>query len=404
MNDHESSQIIYFDNAATSYPLPPSVVSAVKNSMVFCGGNPGRGAHTLAMRSTEEVYACREELAEFFSAEPENVVFTLNTTHALNMAIKGLLGHNGKVTGSVPYRPTVVIGDMEHNSVLRPVSALADEGMIRYRVAELPTTQRELKFTLPSLTRSIDKNTAVLILAHSSNICSRTLPLSEIGAYCKRNKIIFVVDAAQSAGHENINMREMNIDILCIPGHKGLLGPMGSGAMILGDSFARSTPLGTLTEGGNGVNSRETKMPDSSPERYESGTLPLPAISGLREGLRIVKAFGTDRISEHEKKLFLRASDMLSSLPSVKIYAPDMQGGVLLFNIKGKDSDTVSGLLNERGIAVRSGFHCTALGHKRLHTGEGGAVRMSFGIYNTMSELEVFYRAMKEILFVSPVN
>ena len=380
--------MIYFDNAATTFPKPASVSTEVGRCIRSYCGNPGRGAHALSRAAAEKIYECREEAAGLLGLDaPENVVFTVNTTAALNMAIKGLLRQGDHV----------LISDMEHNSVWRPIDRLAREGQISYDVFSTLCREDETHRTPENICREIERklrrNTRAIICAHASNICSETLPLEAIGALCRRHGVFFVVDAAQSAGILPIHMEKMHIDVLCVPGHKALYGIPGSGMMLL----AQGIKLNTLIEGGNGVHSLDAAMPDISPERYESGTLPLPAIAGLCEGIRFVRRAGVEAIGEHEARLCRRLQEMLMNTQGVKVYAPQFVGSTLLFSVDGMPSDAVGRALDTRGFCVRCGFHCAALGHATLGTPADGAVRVSFGYFNRPAETEAFYRSLREI-------
>lgn len=379
--------MIYFDNAATSFPKPRRVLEEQMRCMQFYGGNPGRGSHALAMAAAEKIYECREELASFLgSSNPENVIFTMNATMALNTAIKGLLRRGDHV----------LISDMEHNAVFRPIYKLARDGVITYDVFETfpinPKCTKEM--ICASIIEKLRPNTRMLICAHASNICSATLPLHEIGALCRKKGILFVVDAAQSAGHLPINMKEMQIDALCVPGHKGLFGPQGCGILVLGEGIVADT----LIEGGSGYNSLEGNMPEDAPERYEAGTLPTPAIAGLLEGVREVKRLGIDYIHAHESTLAKRLCERLTAMPKVALYAPHHTGSVLLFSLQDISSDHVGAFLNERGFCVRTGFHCAALAHATLGTPPAGAVRVSPSLFNTTTQIDAFADTLKELL------
>ena len=379
--------MIYLDNAATSFPKPRRVAEEQLRCMQLYGGNPGRGSHTLALAAAEKIYECREELASFFGCQnPENVIFTMNTTMALNTAIKGLL-HRGE---------HVLISDMEHNAVFRPVYKLAQDGFITYNVFHTFSSDpaRTADMICASILEELRPNTKMIICAHASNICSASLPLAEIGALCRKKGILFVVDAAQSAGHLPIDMQKMQIDALCVPGHKGLWGPQGCGFLILGDGVVADT----LIEGGSGYNSLEGNMPSEAPERYEAGTLPTPAIAGLLEGMREVKRLGLETIHSHESALTERLCERFSKMPKIKLYAPHHRGGVLLFSLQDISSDRVGAFLNERGFCVRTGFHCAALAHATLGTPASGAVRVSPSLFNTMSQMDAFCDAVKELL------
>lgn len=379
------SDIIYFDNAATTYPKPESVIMSTIDCMKNYCGNPGRGSHPIAMKSAEKVYEAREAVAEMFGAPPENVVFTLNTTYALNMAIKGVMSGGGHA----------LISNMEHNSVLRPLAKLAKDNVARYDTFKAYERGKRLSTQdiLDNIIKRLRPTTKMLICIHSSNICSYSLPIREIGMLCRRHGIIFCVDAAQSAGHLPINMTDDFIDILCLPAHKGLYSPQGLGIMTLRDGLALPS---TLVEGGNGVNSLELSMGKLSPERYESGTLCTPAIAGLCSGLEFIKSFGIESIIRHEERLWYEATDRVSSISGATIY-DDTPGGVMLFNLDGISADNVGKLLSRQGICLRTGYHCAPLAHRSLGTPEGGALRLGFGVFNTVRELDTLYTSLKQI-------
>ena len=377
------SRPIYLDHAATSYPKPPAVISAVADCMKYRGGNPGRGAHKLSLEAAKEIYACREVAARMFGAEPERVIFTLGTTHALNLAIKGLMGREGG---------HILCSDMEHNAVYRPLYKMAQAGTATFDLfPTFPSARVESRSrVLSSLATKVRPDTRMVVCAHASNICSAVLPLAEMGELCRRRGLRFVVDGAQSAGAYDLNVDKMGIDALCLPGHKGLLGPQGTGMLILG----KGVTLDTLMEGGNGMDSLRGEMSAESPERYEAGTLQTPAIAGLRAGMEFVESVGLDAIREHERRLGVRLRDGLLSLPKVRVYAPHREGGVILFSVEGYTSDQVGALLDREGICVRPGFHCAALGHRTLGTPEGGAVRASLGWSSKERDVEALLRAV----------
>ncbi len=378
--------MIYLDNAATSFPKPRRVIDEVTRCMRFYCGNPGRGSHALAMAAAEKIYECRCECASFFGASsPQSVAFTANATQALNTVIKGLLR-----TGD-----HVLISDMEHNAVLRPVHRMAQEGVIEYDVFSTMVNdpRRSAVRICAGIARLVRPNTKMLICAHASNICSAVLPLEEIGSFCRKRGILFVVDAAQSAGHIPIDVEQMKIDALCAPGHKGLLGPQGSGFFILRDGLL----LETLTEGGSGVNSLDPFMPLEKPERYEAGTLATPAIAGLLEGIREVGRLGVGQIGEQVKSLNSYLQKRLSEIPSVTVYAPAHQGSILLFNKEGIPSERMGEALSRIGFCVRAGYHCSALGHTTLQTPDGGAVRVSPSHCNTRAQMDALANAVETI-------
>lgn len=384
------SSPVYLDNAATTFPKPSTVYKAMENSLKHRGGNPGRSSHALAMAAASDLYDCRVAASNFFGLDGhgERVIFTLNTTHALNIALKGLL-HVGD---------HAVCSDMEHNAVYRPLYHMQKEGRITFDVFDtyVDRPDRTPTMILDSLRRAMQPNTRLVVVSHASNICGASLPLYEIGQFCRRRGVLFVVDAAQSAGHLPIDMKEMCIDALCVPGHKGLYGPQGCGMLLLGERL--SDLPATLMEGGNGVDSLKGEMSDALPERYEAGTPPTPAICGLRQGIQFVERTGLDRIRKHEESLYDYAVQSLSHLPGISIAVPHHVGPVLLFNVDGYTSDQVAAHLDRHGICVRSGFHCAALGHRTLRTPRTGAVRASFGYFNTERDVEALVRGVRELV------
>ena len=379
--------MIYLDNAATSFPKPRRVWEEMDRCMKSYGGNPGRGSHRLAMRAAEKIYECRELLADLMgSRHPENVIFTSNATAAINLAVKGLLREGDHV----------LISDLEHNAVWRPVCRLAREGRIGYGI--FPSFARSLDRNPARITRAIEEmirpNTRMLICTHSSNICSVSMPIREIGALCRRRGIFFVVDGAQSAGHLPISMERDCIDALCLPGHKGLFGAQGCGALLLGEGIYADT----LMEGGSGLNSLDEAMPDESPERYEAGTLPTPSIAGLCEGIKFLRDVGIENVSRRENELCALMRDRISGLRGVELLSPKADGGILLLASPRIPSDALGAELDRRGICVRSGFHCAALAHRTLESPGGGAVRVSLGYFNRPSDADALRRALREIV------
>ena len=383
----EQSGLIYLDNAATSFPKPPQVYSEVVSSLIRYGGNPGRGSHRLSLAASEKIYECREAAAALFGvSEADRIFFTLNATHGLNTVIKGLLRRGDHV----------LISDIEHNAVFRPIYKMAHRGDISYDVFNsfCADPQRNATKICGDIARRMRRNTRLLICSQQSNICSVTMPIREIAELCRRCGVYFLVDAAQSAGHTDISVDALGLTALCAPSHKGLYGPQGCGIVALG----RGITIDTLTEGGNGVDSLDGKMPELSPERYESGTLPTPAIAGLCEGIKFISSVGTDVVATREAELYCRLRDGLSTLGGVRLYLPEYVGSTLLFNLDGIPSESVAERLGKRDICVRGGYHCTALGHKTLGTADGGGVRASLGIFNDSRDIDRLLIAVNEIL------
>lgn len=380
--------MIYLDNAATTFPKPIPVIEEVRRCMLTYAGNPGRAAHALSLMAAARVYECRELLARMFGAEDiDRVFFTPNTTYGINAVIKGILKRGDHV----------IISDMEHNAVFRPIYKLAEAGEIEYDVFDSLTCRygQNPDSICQSIRKLVRPNTKMVFCVHGSNICSEVLPVAEIGKLCKGLGIFFAVDGAQSAGHVPIDIEEMNIDALCLPGHKGLYGPQGSGAVILGKEIV----LDTLVEGGNGIDSLNAEMSVQSPERYEAGTVAVPAIAGLYAALRWLEAYGIERINAEEKRLGERLTDMLGSIRGVSVYAHQYYGGTVLFNVDGVASELCASYLNSKGFCTRGGYHCAALAHSTLGTPEGGAVRASLGVFNSEADIFALYRAMREARF-----
>ena len=383
----EKRELIYLDNAATSYPKPYAVTEAVKKYMLYCGGNAGRGGYKTAMQAATQIFNCREKLSNFFIAESENAVFfTMNTTQGINMCIKGSLQRGDHV----------LISNIEHNAVFRPIYKLSSRGQISYDCFDvvLDGGLLDTEKILDDIKNKVRKNTTMIICTAASNICSVRPPIKEIGEFAKQYGIRFVVDGAQAAGHFALSVKDMHIDALCVPGHKGLLGPQGCGAVILGEGMK----MQTLIEGGNGVDSLLGEMPDDPPERYEAGTLPIPSIVGLNEGLSTIEQIGLENVERHEQGLFEMARRELSSIKGVTLYCPQNSGSVLLFSIDGYDSERACEYLANKNICLRGGYHCAALAHKALETSQFGAVRASFGIFNRESDIEALCSTIKKMV------
>ncbi len=368
--------MIYFDNAATTFPKPPQVFDAVAAAIRL--GNPGRGSYKMALCAAEEAFLCRKYAAELFDASADRVIFTQNTTYALNLAIKGAAKDGA-----------ILISDLEHNAVLRPAMAAAS-GNVRFFDSAVELWGSARKEAILDSIRANCHGASVLVCTAASNICGADMPIREIGEFCRERGIFFIVDGAQACGTLPIRVREYGIGALCLPGHKGLYGPMGVGMLILGEDVS----LPTLIEGGSGIFSKDLTMPEQPPERYEAGTLPMPAIAGLRCGMEFV-ASRKERIRAHEERLAMHLKCGLGKLTNVRLYAPHHRGGIVLFSVDGIPSEDVAEQLERHGFAVRAGLHCAPLAHKRL--GSDGAVRVSFGAFNIVAETDAFVRALEII-------
>ena len=378
--------MIYLDNAATSFPKPPAVFEEMSRCMREYCGNPGRGSHRLSLAAAERIYDCRVSLCDLFSAESaENVIFCQNATHALNIAILSLAREGAHF----------ICSDMEHNSVRRPLEHLARERGCSYSVfdSHMLDPNRNAQKICHSISSLLRPETVAIISTACPNICSAKMPLDEIGELCRRERLHFIVDGAQGAGHFPINMKSSGISALAVPGHKGLLGPQGSGALIISSNF----PARPLTFGGSGSASLDAEMPRELPERLEAGTLSTPAIVGLEAGIKALRAIGMQKIATHEDLLFKKAVRLLSEIRGVTVYARRHSGSVISFNIEGLPSDRVANLLSEHDICVRGGFHCNPIAHATLGSDLWGSVRASFSPFNTDDDVFALADVVRDI-------
>lgn len=367
----------YFDNSATSSPKPERVLRALDLSVREYNANPGRAGHRKAVETGRKIYEVREKIAQFFNVKNSlNIAFTANATEALNFAIKG----------GIPEKSHVITTNFEHNSVLRPLFYMRDE--------------KEVKLTFVNTYDEIEKNitseTKAVVINHISNVNGTVQDIDVIGKICKKYNLLFILDASQSAGYSYIDMEKYNIDILCLTGHKSLFGIQGIGAICLKDGVE----IRPLLEGGTGSFSKLLRQPKEMPELLEAGTLNTPGIMSLGAGIDFINEIGLDKIREHENGLSERFLSGLKDIEKIKVYKSltNEQGPVISLNIDGVDSGDLAQILDEEfGIFVRSGFHCAPLAHKTIGTYEQGAVRFSFGYFNTYEEIEFVLSVLKNI-------
>lgn len=374
--------MIYLDNAATSFPKPTQVIRAMAGTLEKIGGNPGRSGHRLSLSGGRVINACREEAAAFFHMDrPEQVIFTLNCTDALNIAIRGSL-HCGD---------EVIVSHAEHNAVMRPLMGYQAQGLIRV----VTLTPDAMGIIQPhTLQAAITAKTALVIICHASNVTGIIQPVSRLGAICRENGVPLLVDAAQTAGVLDTSLTALRADMVAMPGHKGLLGPHGTGLLLLGDGMLPRP----LREGGTGSQSEAMLQPSDLPERYESGTVNLPGIAGLYQGIRFVRHHQMD-IREYEDGLCQRLLSGLLQIPRLQVLghrdAPRV--GVVSFTLNAMDSSQTADALDQMGFAVRAGLHCAPSIHQYMGTLESGAVRASIGIYNTEQEVDDFLNAVDHL-------
>lgn len=373
---------VYLDNAATSHPKPSEVLQAVQRALTVDNGNPGRSGHRRALSGARTLLSCREILAQHLNAsDPFDIALSFNCTDALNLAIKGSLRKGDHVITSW----------IEHNSVLRVLEGLRLRGQIDMSlVAPNPEGQIEPG----AIRRAIRLNTRLIVLTQASNVTGIVQPVSEVGALARSIGMRYLVDGAQGLGVLPVDVARDHISLYAFPGHKGLLGPQGTGGLYISPDFE----LNTVREGGTGSSSESMRQPDERPERYESGTVNLPGLAGLNAGARYVAAH-QDEICGKEKQLSEQLLRGLKGIPNVSIYANGSapRVGVVSFNILDLTSGTVADALDTRGFQVRGGLHCAPGTHRMLGTLKRGAVRASVGHGNTPQEIDAFLKAVHEI-------
>ncbi|MBZ9634140.1 aminotransferase class V-fold PLP-dependent enzyme [Clostridium sp. FP1] len=375
--------MIYLDNAATSFPKPSEVYDQVLKCMENYAANPGRSSHDMAVEASAKIMDTRQELSELFNIPNMfNIVFTSNATEALNIGIKGILKPGDHVISTV----------IEHNSVLRPLNYLSEKGIT---FTLLPVDENGY-LNINNLKNEIRRNTKAIIVNHTSNVLGTVQDIRTIGELAKKSGIIFMVDASQSAGVISIDVAQDNIDLLAFPGHKGLYGPQGTGGLYIREGLE----VDSFKQGGTGSESFSMKQPDFLPDRFESGTLNTPGIAGLCAGIRFIRKIGIENIRKHEIMLVEYLVKELSKLSYVKIYGGTdykNRGAVVSLNLDNIDSSEVGELLNKKGIAVRTGFHCAPLIHETIGTNRKGTVRISPGYFNNLEDIEKLIKALKDI-------
>ena len=360
--------MIYLDHGATSFPKPPAVTRAVGEAMDRCA-NPGRGSHFAAREGARVLFECREAAGELFRVNPERVVLTMNCTHGLNMAIRTLLPPGGRV----------VISGFEHNAVTRPLHAL------RARITVAGRRLFDPDDTLRAFRKALDRGADCAVFTGASNVFGYILPARELALECRKRGIPFILDAAQSAGTMEIDFERLGADFVAMPGHKGLLGPMGTGLLLC------ARPPKPLLHGGTGSESELQSMPKFLPDRAEAGTLNVPGFAGLTQGIRLILEEGAEAIGKREAALAAYTAKGLKSL-GYEVFSGHHQGGTVSF--RGKtDCQTLCDSLPD--FALRAGLHCAPLAHKSAGTLQTGTVRLSFGWNSKQEDAEALLRALE---------
>jgi len=377
--------MIYFDNAATGGFKPQRVIDACTTAIKYLTANPGRSGHRLSITGAETISNTRQAVAETFGGTADRVIFTKNCTESLNTAIFGLCKAGDHVITTV----------FEHNSVLRPLFALKNAGVISLSVVAPKYVDGKFNASdvLDAIKGAITDKTSVIVMTAVSNVTGTVMPVSEVGAICKEKNITFIVDGAQGGGHVPLDVKQQNISALCLAGHKGLYGIMGSGVLV----FSENTDISPLTYGGTGSDSFNENQPSFYPDKLESGTLNLPSIVALNEGIRYLK----NNFLEFSHILTERTALIINELlenPFITCYSSINPAGIVSFSVKNLDSNQVADILNDKyDVAVRGGFHCAPLCHKFLQTDNTGLVRVSLSPQNSKTEINYFLRAIKQI-------
>ena len=375
--------MIYLDNAATTLHKPPCVIDAVVNAMQTMG-NSGRSAHAESLAASRTIYAAREALAALFGcARADHVCFTANSTEALNIAISGLLAPGDHVLST----------DLEHNSVLRPLYREMERGV---SVSFLPADRKGC-IDYADFDRLLQTNTKAVICTAGSNLTGNLLDLTRIGAFCAAHGLLFVVDASQTAGVFPIDLRAQHISVLCFTGHKGLMGPQGTGGLCI----RPGVELRPLLRGGTGIHSYDREQPQAYPARLEAGTLNTHGIAGLHAALKFIEKQTVQAIGAHERALMRRFYDGVKDLDGVTVYGDfsrSERAAIVALNIRDYDSAEVAdALFADYDIATRAGAHCAPRMHEALGTVQQGAVRFSFSYFNTENEVDTAIAAVREL-------
>ena len=376
---------IYFDHAATSFPKPESVYQAIEHTLRHVGGSPGRGSHKRALDASRLVFNTREKLAQILNIpDSSHIIFTLNATEALNLALKGLLKDGDHV----------ITSSLEHNSVLRPLRALEQKRGVSKTI--IPCTPEGF-IDMEVLGKSLQRNTRLMVLTHASNVIGTIMPVEEISHLVHERGVLLVLDAAQTVGTMPIDVGELGVDLLAASGHKGLLGPQGTGFLYIKEGLT----LEPLFEGGTGSYSDYEEQPPELPDRFESGTHNTPGIAGLGAGVEYLLKEGLGKVWQHKKMLTALALEALKEVPGIQLYGPkepEQQISVISFNLAGHDPTSIGRSLDEEfDIQTRPGLHCAPLAHRAIGSFPLGTVRISFGYFNTPAEIEYFISALIKI-------
>lgn len=379
---------IYLDNGATSYPKPQNVYNSIMEYMTQIGSNIGRGASSASLKGNHVVFQGREALANFFNFDKvENVVFTPNITYSLNMLIKGSVKNNWHVITSV----------MDHNSTLRTLHSLKNDGIIDLDIVD---ADKNGFINIDNFKNLIKENTKLVVLSQASNVCGSIQPLKDIGKICKEKGISFIIDSAQSAGCIDVNFKDLNCSALAFTGHKSLFGPQGTGGFLINDEF--NDICKPLIEGGTGSLSSDILQPTFMPDKFESGTMNAPGIAGLLAGINFINNEGLNTIKEHEDYLAKKFIDGVLNIESLVLYGStkteNRTPSISINSTKIDNSELGFILDNEYGIVTRTGLHCAPLAHKALGSYPNGSIRFSLGYFNDEKDVDYALYALNKVI------
>ncbi|MGL4731347.1 MAG: aminotransferase class V-fold PLP-dependent enzyme [Clostridium sp.] len=379
---------IYLDNGATSYPKPQNVYNSIMEYMTQIGSNIGRGASSASLKGNHVVFQGREALANFFNFDKvENVVFTPNITYSLNMLIKGSVKNNWHVITSV----------MDHNSTLRTLHSLKNDGIIDLDIVD---ADKNGFINIDNFKNLIKENTKLVVLSQASNVCGSIQPLKDIGKICKEKGISFIIDSAQSAGCIDVNFKDLNCSALAFTGHKSLFGPQGTGGFLINDEF--NDICKPLIEGGTGSLSSDILQPTFMPDKFESGTMNAPGIAGLLAGIKFINNEGLNTIKEHEDYLAKKFIDGVLNIESLVLYGStkteNRTPSISINSTKIDNSELGFILDNEYGIVTRTGLHCAPLAHKALGSYPNGSIRFSLGYFNDEKDVDYALYALNKVI------
>jgi len=384
-NIQGDKNMVYFDNAATSFPKPDIVYNEVLKCMKEYCANPGRGGHQMSINSGKAVVEAREVISNFFNMNnPMQVCFTKNATEGLNYALYGLLEDGDNV----------ITSPMEHNSVMRPLKTICQHKEVSITILK---GNKYGEIGVDEFAEAIKPNTKLVVLTLSSNVNGIIMPFKEIGRICRQKGILFLLDGSQGAGSINIDVQEAAIDLLALPGHKGLMGPQGTGILYVREGIG----LKPMLQGGTGSNSENILQPEIFPDAMESGTLNTPGIVGLGAGIKFISGTGIEKIREHKNMLVESFYNGVKNIQGIKIYSKNelsKNSGIIALNVDGMESTEVSYILDKKyGIETRAGLHCAPMAHTTLGTLKTGVVRFSFSYFNQFKEIEYTVSALEKI-------